>query len=283
MQDLKMNEIDLINNLKRIDIKPSRAWQRKTLKVLSLNASVTGVKEERNSFIALFNFLPKQIMGATIAVIAAVLLAVGGTAYASDSARPGDQLYPIDTFMEQVQRSLTLDPQALANFEVDRMDERVNELASIQEEIKNVGETQANLEKANNALGELVGQIERVQEKLGSLTQLRLENKLTAEEQQQLMQRLGEAIQTQLGVMDQVKTQLQQGEGSAQTGQDIEEVQADYVETMQTVVETFEEETELPLDLDFKYQNTQTGDDHNTIEQQTQTQNEKDTEPGNGN
>lgn len=70
----------------------------------------------------------------------------GGVAYASDSAVPGDLLYPIDLAIENAQMALTNDPAEQAELAQEILDERIEEL----EEIANDDDKgQEDIEKAN--------------------------------------------------------------------------------------------------------------------------------------
>jgi len=68
-----------------------------------------------------------------VPVVLAVLLALGGgTATLADTAKPGDTLYPMDQWMEQVQQQLTTDPNVKAILYTHMADERIEELAKLQ-------------------------------------------------------------------------------------------------------------------------------------------------------
>ena len=69
-----------------------------------------------------------------LAIVVIVFLAFGGVAYASDSAVPGDLLYPVDILAENVQRVLIFDPITETEFEAEVLSERVEELEVISED-----------------------------------------------------------------------------------------------------------------------------------------------------
>lgn len=72
-------------------------------------------------------------MPVLVPVALAVLLALGGgTASLADTAKPGDTLYPMDQWMEQVQQQLMTDPNARAILYARTADERMEELAELQ-------------------------------------------------------------------------------------------------------------------------------------------------------
>jgi hypothetical protein len=91
------------------------------------------------------------------AVIVSVILAVGlltGTVYASNSACPGDFLYPVDRAAEQIQINLTTNPYEQIQFMLSLTDERVSE----SEILFNNGDIQ-NLPVAIGGYYELVNRI----------------------------------------------------------------------------------------------------------------------------
>lgn len=56
---------------------------------------------------------------------------VGGTAFASGSALPGDALYPVKRLTEKVQLGLTVSEEAKANLQAEFAQERLNELTQL--------------------------------------------------------------------------------------------------------------------------------------------------------
>ncbi len=66
-------------------------------------------------------------------VLALLSSSVTGTALAADASLPGQPLYPVDLMLEDVQEALTLQPGALAQFEVRRVEERAYELNTMAE------------------------------------------------------------------------------------------------------------------------------------------------------
>ncbi len=78
-----------------------------------------------------FNF--KKPMAPIIAAIV-LMLGVGGTAVASESARPGDLLFPIDQAIEDVRLALATSDEAEARLKITFAEERLAELRSLLEE-----------------------------------------------------------------------------------------------------------------------------------------------------
>jgi hypothetical protein len=63
-----------------------------------------------------------------ITIVLAIAVATGGVAYASDSAAPGDFLYSIDRALEQIQLSLTTDPESALELQLEFAQERLLEM-----------------------------------------------------------------------------------------------------------------------------------------------------------
>jgi hypothetical protein len=88
-----------------------------------------------------------------IAVI--IVLGIGGTVAASDSARPGDLLFPVDRFAEDAHLALTADADAKAALRAQIAEERADEIESLVKEESAGGgsaEGKARIEAAFNDL-----------------------------------------------------------------------------------------------------------------------------------
>lgn len=269
-----MNEKELIEQLHSIKVKPDEEWEKRTIRLLGITVkSQQGANNKLRSYY--FNLAYKNIMGAIITLIVAVLLA-GGTAVASDAARPGDLFYPVDTFMEQVQRSFTSDPQALADLEINIMQERVREMEQLQ--------TENNMGGLENALGEMNAQAERIQERVEALNQLREENKIQTQDQQQIMQKLQDQLQAHLEVMNQVQNQLQEksGEDTEKAQQQLQQVQTSFQQGLQESINQFQNETGVQLEFNNEEQQQNQGTE-DQIQNQNQNQNQVNPTDSNGN
>jgi hypothetical protein len=74
-------------------------------------------------------------MGIAILIITLLsTLTVGGVAYAADSSKPGDFLFPVDKAEEEVLRFVNFGEAQKADLEVNIMDERVKELEASRDE-----------------------------------------------------------------------------------------------------------------------------------------------------
>ncbi len=78
----------------------------------------------------LFSFITQKHM-APIALALILMLGVGGTAYASNEARPGDLLFPIDQALEEARLALTQNDTDRARLQIAFAEERLVELRSI--------------------------------------------------------------------------------------------------------------------------------------------------------
>lgn len=261
----------LTDNLRRIDIEPSKKWQDNTLALLKLNTDL----ETNTNPKTIFNFLQYNFMGTIITVITAFLLAVGGTAYAADSANPGDLLYPVDKLMEQVQRGLTLDTQAKVQFELQLMKERVSELEAVQSRVANQGEETQNQEAVKAAIGEMEAQQIRLQEGLQAMNQFTTDNSEAYQAKEQFMFQFGVEVDQLLAKMEQIRTQLQSGveEGNSDAAGQLFQFQHSFQTQMQEGLN--DSELGTPVELKFQFENQlQNQGEETQIQDQNQNSNQ---------
>ena len=273
-----MNESDIIETISSFKPEPGEKFRSDFLGLLhNLDESVTNSPQHRTRFLDSFKFSLLSVMNtklsttAVVAVIAIVLLGGAGTTYASDSAAPGDFLFPIDKAVEGVQRVFTFSAVSKSEFELEVMEERVLEL----EEVSDGDSSDA----VADAIDEVEGQQLRIREQLRIMDELRLENKLQNEEQQQVMQKIQEKVQEHNEIMNQVQTKLQNKNDSA-NAEELNQVQNQYSEEMGTQIQNFEEETGLTIQESEQNQGEDT-----QIQNQNEVQNQgEDTgNPDNGN
>ena len=81
----------------------------------------------------LFSHLTKHTMSALIALLI-LILGGGGTALASDAARPGDFLFPLDRAIENIELKITLSPESKEALTQKFTEERLHELRQIVDE-----------------------------------------------------------------------------------------------------------------------------------------------------
>jgi hypothetical protein len=134
----------------------------------------------------------KKIIYIILSVI--VVLGLGGwyLATEADAAGPGDLLYPVDTTAEAIERFFTFDDIALAEFEQEVLDERVDELEAL------VDEETIDEELVLGATEEVSAQRARLQTHIeegeatqeGSMEQVQNRYEVQAEEHIQIMEKV---------------------------------------------------------------------------------------------
>lgn len=135
-------------------------------KYAALSQDVTEGDDIRiHPLLSKFSFL--YIMGSGSKILTVVIVAAGGLlllaggAWAADSSKPGDMLYGVDLAVESVQRVVTFGDVAKADFEIDVLDERMEELTELDEEGEEVGEA---LDEVADQQTRLYGQIRKMEE-----------------------------------------------------------------------------------------------------------------------
>jgi hypothetical protein len=81
----------------------------------------------------LFNFINQKRMITAFAALV-LMFGVGGTVYASNEARPGDLLFPIDQAIEEIRLAVVGNDDDRARLQIQFAEERLAELRSILEE-----------------------------------------------------------------------------------------------------------------------------------------------------
>lgn len=146
-------------------------------------------------------------LGVILGVIAGILVVGGGVAYASDSAAPGDILFPVDLAVESVVRTFKSDPVALADFETDVLAERVAELDELSEE----GEA-GDVESAADYVAE---QGDVVKEKSRNMNETCDAENCDEGEKTRVTNRIETQTQEQVKTLEQSKVQAEENLGEA--------------------------------------------------------------------
>jgi len=145
-----------------------------------------------------------------LSVALVVILFLGGGGYvlatAADASVPGDAMYAIDLVAEDVQRALTTDDLALAEFEEEILQERVDEVEQIVED--GVDE-----EIVDEALQELTKQTDRAQERIIKL--MSDDSKYDEAKKAEIVSRHMNLVQTQVQKMTEVQTKYVNVSGDA--------------------------------------------------------------------
>lgn len=268
-----MEEKEIIEKLNSFKPKPSTQWQEDTLD--KLNTAVTKSLDIRNSNTNLSNLFNSLIMKTkfkvvvTIVTIAIVFAALGGVAYASNSAMPGDPLFGVDKAMEQIRRVLTVDPLQKSEFEMRVMDERMEELKQMSYE--------ENANGMSNGIKEVEAQQLRLQNMFEEIAKLRLEGSdEQAGEQLGVMNKIAEKLQEQSGVLNQVRERLNENGDESNSGE-LNQFQNQYQEQVQNQINQFENETGLKVET-----NTQTSEQNQGEDSQIQNQIQNEVNTGEG-
>jgi Domain of unknown function (DUF5667) len=77
-----------------------------------------------------FTMVTKKSM-TSLALALVLMFSLGGTAYASNDARPGDILFPVDQALEEIRLALVRDDDSRAQLQIAFAEERLSELRSI--------------------------------------------------------------------------------------------------------------------------------------------------------
>ena len=110
------------------------------------SAIMSATKDSRSRTAAWhFPVLTFRTAGTIAAVLAGVLVAGGGTVYASQRSMPGDALYPVKTGTESVQLALTFGAESKADLRLKLAQKRVDEMATQASSGRNVDELQASI------------------------------------------------------------------------------------------------------------------------------------------
>ena len=148
-----------------------------------------------------------------LSIVLVVVLLLGGGGFllatAADASTPGDALYAIDLVAEDIQRALTTDDLALAEFEQDILEERAEEVELIVEE-------GVEGEVVQDALDELEKQRDRTQERL--LTVMSEDSKYNEAERAEVTLRYEKLVQEQIQKMEEVQIKYENVTGEAKKG-----------------------------------------------------------------
>lgn len=167
----EITESQLKKDLRELPSRADGEWFERTMHNLEVYAMVEeGVTEGPESRIhpMLYKFYTSlqmssgtKIIAVVLASVAGLLLLGGGVAMAADPAKPGDALYGVDLAVESVQRSLKFGDAAKADFEIDVLDERMEELAELDEEEGDLGDA---LEEVDEQQDRLYTQVRKMEE-----------------------------------------------------------------------------------------------------------------------
>lgn len=101
------------------------------------------ITHERGINNMLSNVYSKYVVAAVLAIVL-----VGGTAYASNDARPGDNLFPLKKATEKVQLALSASAKSKAEMHARIAEQRLEDIAKVSAEHKTEAQTEAKVELA---------------------------------------------------------------------------------------------------------------------------------------
>ncbi len=265
-----MDESEILKKLSEFKSKPSKRWQEETLE--KLNTTVTNSLDIRNSNMNLNNLNNSLNMNkkfrpiVALATLILTFAVLGGVAYASDSAMPGEPLFGVDKAMEQIRRTLTLNPLDRAEYEMKVMDERMEELKQMSYEQNAMG--------ISNGIEEVEAQQLRLQNMFANMSQLRSEGDTQeAERQLQVMNKIAEKLAAQSGVLDQTREKLMENKDESNSSE-LDQLQYQYMEQVQNQIGEFENETGLKVNTNTQTIEQNQGEDsqiQNDIQNQVNT------------
>ncbi len=197
---------------------------------------------------------------ALIVVIIVILVGISlmGVVSACDASNPGDILYPIDLSVENFQRNFISDSVQKAEFEIEVMDERVQEL----ETISNNNDS----ELVSNALKEVEKQENRLQKKLQEMNQLRTQNQIQIQKVAKVMQKLEQKISEHNKGISKAKQNIE-SQGNFSNFEKLDQIQNKYLKNVDSSIQSFENNTEIQIK-----QNQENQGEDNKIQNQNSNQ-----------
>lgn len=178
---------------------------------------------------------------ATVAVVLIVALGVlvagGGVVAASDSAKPGDVLYPIDTAVENVRLGLTNNPIKEAGLRTDLATERVLEASQV------LAETGAVTPELEIALANLMEQRQAIATIVAATAELKAQRQVLEAAFQQQDKELQLAFEAAKTILEGQTEQLTTQSKAATKAGDTTQVQAlkQQVDSLKNQIEALEE------------------------------------------
>jgi hypothetical protein len=254
----------IIEQLNKFKPEPSKEWQDRTLNRLKyFSENETETKNPRKGFSNFISFIIFRMKNKNVKVLIAsalVFLLVagsGGAVMASNSSVPGDLLYPLDLSLEQFQRNLITDPIQKSEYELQILEERMQELYEVSK--------LENIDNINAGTAELSAQQLRIQEQLGIMNQLRVENKIQTQEQLEIMEKLQNQINEGNGMMQNIENNLE-NKGNGDSIQNLNQQNNEFNNNVNLELNKFENETGVSIQENQQNSGTET-----QIQNQNQT------------
>ena len=160
----------------------------------------------------------RTMIGQVLTAVAIIVSLLGGTGaatvYASQSSIPGEFLYPVKTWSEDVQMDLTANPQDKLNLSLDLTDERLSEIQQLVDDGTPLSEpVLPNLQQQLDTTLNLLGQVPEDANMQQVLTRLQTQTQLMDQsqdmQQDQLMLQVRDMLQTRIQAVEAVGDQYQ--------------------------------------------------------------------------
>jgi tetratricopeptide (TPR) repeat protein len=149
----------LIEEAKRVSLEKEEKDEIRNFLLSVIKASGPRLKGQDSLFLFRFLFKPVPL------VILFALIFSGGVSFASESALPGDFLYPVKiNFVEEVRSAFTFSTEAKADFEARRLNKRIEEAEKLSVEnrlnSKAKDQIQSSFERSSERVGRKVKKLE---------------------------------------------------------------------------------------------------------------------------
>lgn len=138
---------------------------------------------------------------------------VGGTVAASNTAKPGDTLFPVKKAVERMQVALSTSDQARADIQAKIATERVQDLGEVSDQHKSEAKTEAQ-DQLSNAIATLKEVEAKLLAKGNTQAAQSVAENITKLEQMAAQNQLDVKVEDQNGTGDQSKTEDQNDNGS---------------------------------------------------------------------
>jgi len=133
---------DILHTIKNSDISRTEAdslWR-------TIEAKMAAERKKRRFFLPLFS--PRYRIASAFLSVLAVFVSMAGVVSASDSAKPGDLLYPVDLAIENIRLRLATDNKSWVRLKIRFAEERLEEVRVIIAEEKQKSRAQNQEENA---------------------------------------------------------------------------------------------------------------------------------------
>lgn len=163
LETIKNNQEYQLNPLRKLQIKNSILEQIKNPNINHGLDSETELFQKRyfdqERKLKMIKYIISSLIGLSL---------IGGTAFASTGAKPGDLLFPIKKAEENVQLNMAFSEQAKANLQTKFAEERAQELDEVSADANTTTKADENILQARQELSNAIGNLSEVETKLQS-------------------------------------------------------------------------------------------------------------------